>query len=167
MKLFSSLLLLTMSTVAFASGGKHKIYEGQFLDRMIEHHKEGVDMANMATEKAESPEVKQMSANMAATQKKEIEMMKYWRAEMFPDVPKAKSKDMPPKMDMTRLNSAEGKNFDREYLKMMSEHHDSGIKMFEEAKAKADTDKIRNFSKKSIEHQSQEKDQMQRMSTQL
>ena len=74
---------------------------------------------------------------------------------------------MPPKMEMSSLQSASGKEFDKKYLDMMSKHHESGIDMFEEAESKATNDQIKKFAMKGSQNQEREKEHMEHMKTSM
>ncbi len=161
-----ALFMLCLSLTSFAATAeKGKNFEAHFLDKMIMHHQDGVKMAELGAAKATNPEVKKMSEKMVSDQKEEIAQMEKWRSDLYKNVPK--SKDMPPKMEMSSLQSASGKEFDKKYLDMMSKHHESGIDMFEEAESKATNDQIKKFAMKGSQNQEREKQHMEHMKTSM
>ncbi len=118
-------------------------FEKQFLQLMIEHHKDGIHMAEMAVQKAKSTELKGMSEKSIASQKRDIEQMTGWlkqwhQAEPSPTVvPEASKEKM--KKDMAKLEKAEGEEFDRTFLAIMPMHHKGAVSMSELAKERLST----------------------------
>lgn len=176
-KLFLGALIcsLTFSVPAF-SAGKHSSSHGagthtssahdpHFLDMMSAHHRDGINMAQMATEKAQSPEIKAVATKVIKDQTKELEQMKTWRQRHFSSVPK--SEDMPPKMDMSKLENASGNEFDKTFAEMMAKHHEDGIKMSESMVGNLKNDEVRKFAEKSIEKQGKEKDHLEQLQASL
>lgn len=157
---FLSLLVLFLAPFAIgATKSSVENYDAQFLDKMTQHHREGIEMAKIANNKASSQQVKDMSQKMMIDQQKEIEQMQQWRKEYFSKVPK--STQMPERMDMSALKTATADEFDKIYLSLMSKHHKSGIDMFEEAQDKASNKQIQEFAKKGAQKQSQEVKEME------
>ena len=52
-----------------------KAFDTAYLQEMIKHHQHGIEMMNMAIEKAESEGVRDMSEKMGEAQAREIEKM--------------------------------------------------------------------------------------------
>lgn len=50
-------------------------FDKAYLDEMIKHHKSGIDMMNLAVEKADSDDVRKMSEDMIKHQTEEIDKM--------------------------------------------------------------------------------------------
>lgn len=176
-KLFLGALVcsLTLSLPAF-SAGKHSAGHGagtqtmsshdpHFLDMMSVHHMDGIKMAQLAAEKAQSPDIKTVAGKVIKDQTKEIEQMKNWRQSHFSSVPK--SEDMPPKMDMSKLENASGKEFDRTFAEMMAKHHEDGIKMAQSMVGDLKNKDVKNFAEKSIEKQGKEKDYLEQLQASL
>ena len=156
----AAVLLLSFGFNAFA---EDKTYDAQFLDKMTEHHRQGVEMAKLAKDKAENAELKKMSDKMIKDQNKEISQMEKWRKSDFAKEPQAT--DMPPAMDMEPLKTASGASFDHQFIEMMSKHHEDGIKMAKDAESKASTGKVRSFAKNVAKNQSMEKEKMSKLHT--
>lgn len=54
-------------------------FDEAFIAEMITHHQSAVDMAKLAADKAKHDELKQLSNDITATQKKEIDQMRQWQ----------------------------------------------------------------------------------------
>jgi uncharacterized protein (DUF305 family) len=159
---FLSLLMFLLSPFAMGANKTSSInYDAQFLDKMTQHHRDGIEMAKMAQVKASSQQVKDMSQKMIKDQQQEIEQMQKWRKDYYSNVPK--SNDLPEQMDMSALKNASVEDFDKTYLSLMSKHHKSGIDMLEDAQDKASNKQIQEFAKKGAQKQSQEAKEMEHM----
>ncbi len=55
-------------------------FDIRFIDAMIPHHESAIMMAQMAQQRAERPEIKQLAEAIIRVQSAEIEQMKQWRA---------------------------------------------------------------------------------------
>lgn len=72
----------TMSMSQMSSDLQHKTgddYDKTFLSEMIAHHQAAVDMAKLSANQAKHSEIKTLSADIIATQQKQIEQMKQWQ----------------------------------------------------------------------------------------
>ena len=110
----------------------------QFAQMMIVHHQEALDMAAMAETKATDPEVKKIAGEIKNAQDPEIKTMTGWltswgqptsmpsghNMEGMSSMPGSMSEE-----DMTKLEAATGAEFDREFTRMMIEHHKGAIEM--------------------------------------
>lgn len=56
-------------------------FDRLFLDHMILHHQDAVDIGNMAEKQAGREEIKTLSKQIIESQQKEIEQMRQWQAE--------------------------------------------------------------------------------------
>jgi uncharacterized protein (DUF305 family) len=59
-------------------GASDEKYDQRFLEAMIMHHEDAVEMAEDALEKSDRAEVKQLAQEIIRTQKGEIEQMEEW-----------------------------------------------------------------------------------------
>lgn len=62
-----------------------KPFDKAFIDAMIPHHQSAIEMAEVASEKSENPRIKELAENIMSAQKREIEQMKQWRKEWYPE----------------------------------------------------------------------------------
>lgn len=112
-----------------------------FAQGMIPHHRQAIQMADMATDAAQSAEVRDLAADIEAAQAPEIEAMVGWLESWGEDVPEDMSgmegmdhggsaTEMPGMMsteEMAALEAAAGAEFDRLFLTMMIAHHEGAI----------------------------------------
>lgn len=113
-----------------------------FATEMIPHHQQAVEMAELAADRAQSPEVQQLAEDIEAAQGPEIETMTQWLKDWGQETPSGSmdhgdmgqgdSQEMPGMMDeaqMTQLMKSNGATFDQMFLQMMVEHHEAAIEM--------------------------------------
>jgi uncharacterized protein (DUF305 family) len=60
-------------------------FDRAFIDAMIPHHQSAIEMAQVTLENSENPEIKELAENIASAQKQEIEQMKQWRQDWYPE----------------------------------------------------------------------------------
>lgn len=125
-----------------ASGGEeaaHNDADVEFAQMMIPHHEGALEMAEMALEKAESPEVKDLAERIEAAQGPEIETLRQWLEEWGEDAEADGDmggmdhggSGMMSSEEMDELESLEGAEFDQQFLTMMKEHHEGAVEMAE------------------------------------
>lgn len=59
-------------------------FDKAFIDAMVPHHQGAIEMAQVASEKSENPRIKELAGDIIIAQKQEIEQMKQWRKEWYP-----------------------------------------------------------------------------------
>ncbi len=146
-----------------------------FIDLMIMHHQEGIEMAQMAQTKAVNPKVKALADRIVADQQKDIEELQghrnHWYAGKPPMDPAMMSSMMqsmhPGMMSMEdtrrKLLAAQGAAFDRLFLETMIHHHQMAVDMSKEARTKAEHAEIKDIARKTIAKQTAEIAEMNRL----
>ena len=130
----------------------------EFIENMIPHHQDAVDMSNMALTKAEHPEIKQLAMNISSSQSKEIAEMRTWYKEWYgTDVP-PNSSMMGSVTDLNRLKNA--KDFDKEFIEQMVPHHQMAIMMAQMVLSHSNRPEIRGLAESIIQSQSKEINEM-------
>lgn len=145
-------------------------YDLQFIDGMTSHHQSAIQMARLATEKAQHAELKSFARKIIDDQQKEITQMKGWRDAWYAGKPEAMNMEMPgmsgmTAMDMGKMQSATGAQFDQQFLKMMSDHHAGAISMAKEALKRAEHPEIKQLAERIIDAQQNEIGQMEKWET--
>ena len=60
-------------------------FDKAFIDAMIPHHQSAIEMSQVALDKSDNPEIKELAENIISAQQEEIEQMKQWRNEWYPE----------------------------------------------------------------------------------
>jgi uncharacterized protein (DUF305 family) len=132
------------STVAAPEGevseAPHNDADISFVQGMIPHHEQAVEMASLAADRAEDPRVLDLASRIEAAQGPEIEQMtallSSWgeepsAAEHDMDMGSGSGSGMMSEDDMAALEAASGGEFDQMFLSMMVEHHEGAVAMAE------------------------------------
>ncbi len=155
-----------MSDMKSSPNAASQPYDLQFLDTMTHHHQMAVDMAKTAVGKTQNQELKAFAQKIIADQNKEIAQMKDWREKWYAGKPPAMNMEMDGMedsmkgMDMKKLESLSGKDFDLEFINQMTPHHDGAVEMAKEALTKAEHAEIKTLSNQIIKAQEAEIKQM-------
>nr|WP_091599025.1 DUF305 domain-containing protein [Micromonospora krabiensis] len=109
-----------------------------FAQMMIPHHRQAVEMAELAATRAEDPEIARLAGQIKAAQAPEIAAMTGWLAAWGRPLPSAGPEmshldhGMPGMMaeaELRGLEAASGRAFDRQFLTMMIAHHEGAVAM--------------------------------------
>lgn len=60
-------------------------FDKAFIDAMIPHHESAIEMARVAQEESDIPEIQGLSRNIIEAQQREISQMQEWREEWYPE----------------------------------------------------------------------------------
>lgn len=164
------------------SGATSAPFDQQFIDMMVPHHQGAVEMAKIAQQRAQKPEIKAMAADIVGSQTSEIEKMKGWRKSWFGSDQTPPMTSMPlvegmPSGGMAGMNHAAGDKtmdmsadvdklrkapepFDRAFIDAMIPHHQSAIEAAKAAESRAQKPEIKQLAKEIIAAQQKEIDQM-------
>ena len=144
---FRVALILSVATVLLAGCSATKNNAADFskadlmfAQMMIPHHKQAIEMSDLALEISENPEIVSLARRIKKAQAPEIEQMQLWLDtgdaghmghDMMDDFDEA-SDGMMGMLDdgeFTELQNATGIEFDRLFLKGMIAHHEGAIDM--------------------------------------
>ena len=125
------------AAVGIPATGPHNSADVAFATNMIPHHRQAVQMADMALSKATNAQVMSLAATIKGDQNPEIVKMSGWLADWGKPVPSSAmgsmgGMSMPGMMseaDMSRLGKATGATFDRIWVQMMITHHQGALNM--------------------------------------
>jgi uncharacterized protein (DUF305 family) len=107
----------------------------EFMRGMIHHHRQALLMTGWAPQRASSRDVKLMAQRMASVQKGEIELSERWLSTRGFDAGHehdGTSSSMPGMLtqaQLDKLEQADGRAFDRLFLRYMTRHHQGAITM--------------------------------------
>ena len=112
-----------------------------FMQGMIHHHAQALDMTELLDERTQDPDMKKLGLRIHVSQTDEIKMMQHWLEARGQEVPGRHAHHMPgatlmPGMlsaeEMERLAAAKGPEFDRLFLAGMIKHHGGALVMVQE-----------------------------------
>ncbi|MFJ7269554.1 DUF305 domain-containing protein [Streptomyces sp. NPDC099050] len=131
------------SSSAPASQGQHNAADVAFAKGMIPHHRQAVEMADLAPTRAESAEVKKLADEIRKAQDPEIKTLSGWLTSWGEQVPAEGAMDhsahgmagMMTAEEMEKLKDSSGKAFDNAFMEMMIKHHEGAVAMAKTEKA--------------------------------
>ncbi|MGW0349920.1 DUF305 domain-containing protein [Streptomyces anthocyanicus] len=162
------------SASASASQGQHNAADVAFAKGMIPHHRQAVEMADLAPGRARSAEVKKLAADIKKAQDPEIRTLSGWLTSWGEDVPAEGAMDhsthdmsgmggmggMMTAEEMTGLENASGKAFDTAFTELMIKHHEGAVEMARTEQADGAHGPARKMAGEIIDSQSAEIEQM-------
>lgn len=137
-------------------------FDLKFIDTMSAHHQDALDMAKLAETKASHAELRTMAVDMQKAQKAEIDQMAGWRnawsrgAAPAVDHEMKGMKETMAGMDMGKLESAQGADFDHAFIDMMVKHHAGAVTMANDALANASRPEVKQLAQKIVSDQTRE-----------
>ncbi|AIV34924.1 DUF305 domain-containing protein [Streptomyces sp. CCM_MD2014] len=156
------------SASASASQGQHNAADVAFAKGMIPHHRQAVEMAGLAPDRAQSAEVKKLAAAIEKAQDPEIKTLSGWLTSWGEEVPAEGAMDhsthdmggMMTADEMTGLENSSGKAFDTAFLEMMIRHHEGAVEMAKTEQADGAHGPATRMAGEIISSQSAEIEQM-------
>ena len=133
-------------------------FDAMFIDSMIEHHQGAIDMAEAVLEQAEREEVRTLATAIIAAQTTEIEQMRNWRSEWYPDL--ASTSGMGMDMGEMMMSDDASLPLEQRFITAMISHHEGAIDMAKMALDQAEHDEIRTLAAAIIAAQETEIEQM-------
>ncbi len=134
-----------------------KEFEVEWMSMMIEHHQGAIDMSKLAATRAMHQEVKDVAQNIINAQTTEITEMTRWLQQWYGTMP---MQGLMHGMDMaTQLQNLSGDDFDKQFLTMMTEHHQGAIDMAQLVPEQATHQELKTLSQNIITSQQAEVNQ--------
>lgn len=149
-----------------------------FAQMMIPHHREAVEMAALAVDRAQNPEVKALADQIRSAQEPEITQLTGFLTDWGAEVPAAGSmagmghsnnsgmSAMPGAMtpeQMEQLRTATGAEFDQMFLTMMVEHHQGAVTMAQREAEQGGNQDAQRLAEKIVADQNAEISRMQQL----
>lgn len=140
-----------------------------FMQGMILHHEQAIEMARLAPSAEASPEVVDLARRIKDAQDPEIRQMKAWLRERDESVrPQHGEHEMDMTMggmathhELAALATANGTAFDRQFLTLMIDHHEGAIEMSEEVLEEGSDAEVQELARAIIKAQQAEIDEME------
>jgi uncharacterized protein (DUF305 family) len=156
-----------MESAEVSGTGKLTGSDIMFLQMMIPHHQQAVDISNLALSKSKEEELLTLATVIRDGQADEIIQMKQWLKDAGAEIEMGHSMGdsmggMLNDTDLATLKSADGSAFDRLWLQGMTGHHDGALHMTQMIED-AQNPVIKKFGQDIVTVQSAQNKQMQGM----
>jgi uncharacterized protein (DUF305 family) len=132
--------VITAEAAADLSKVQHTPADVKFMQGMIGHHAQALEMTALIADRTSREEMKLLGQRIAVSQADEIDMMRSWlraRGQAIPDEHAHHTHEgMMPGMltpeQMAELAAAKGEAFDKLFLRYMIQHHEGALSMVDD-----------------------------------
>ncbi|MBB5775719.1 DUF305 domain-containing protein [Nonomuraea jabiensis] len=130
----AALLLITACGPAPVQEAPVNAEDVMFVQMMVPHHRQGIEIAKVGAERATTPELRTLAAAIASTQQSEVERMLRWLHSWDqPLTPPNGAHDHHggmPETDVKRIQALrKSKNFEHDLLNLLIAHQDDAVQM--------------------------------------
>jgi uncharacterized protein (DUF305 family) len=135
--------------------------EINFMEMMIEHHHMATEMGAMCQEKATHEELRKMCNDIVTSQEEEITTMQNW-LQLWYGLNFMPMPNPTMEMQMQRLSSLEGRDFEIHFMESMVMHHRQAVAMGAEIAVRAFHRDLKAMGRNIVRTQSIEIEKMER-----
>jgi uncharacterized protein (DUF305 family) len=119
---------------------QHTAADIKFMQGMIGHHAQAIEMTALIPSRTEREDMKMLGLRISLSQEDEIKMMRHWLEARGAPLPSDHAHHMPGGMmpgmltpeEMARLAASKGPEFDKLFLEGMIKHHEGALTMVKE-----------------------------------
>lgn len=117
--------------VESSSGSDFNNADVMFMNMMIIHHDQAIEMAELAPNRTDNGEILALSRNISESQRAENSQMAEWLEELGYQRPRNghRMAGMATEEEMEKLRESKGREFDLLFSELMIAHHRGGIRM--------------------------------------
>lgn len=168
-------------TAAAASGhegspgaeGEHTGTDKEFAQHMLAHHEQALELAKLATQNGQRPEVKDLAARIEQAQAPEVAQIRAWMSHTQGQGSGSAPEDQEPgeqqdmgmqsPQTMQALRQAQGAEFDRQWTQAMLDHHEGALQMARTELEEGSAQEMRDLAEKIIATQQAEIDELKKL----
>ncbi|HKS49809.1 MAG TPA: DUF305 domain-containing protein [Amycolatopsis sp.] len=147
-----------------------------FAQGMVPHHRQALDMAELASTRASNAQVKDLASRIEKAQDPEIQKMNGWLSQWnaampgmsgMPGMPVSTMPGMMGDADLAKLRQATGAEFDKMFLQMMIGHHQGAVEMARTELAGGTNSDAKALAQSIVETQTAEINEMRQLLTSM
>jgi uncharacterized protein (DUF305 family) len=143
-------------------------YDLQFIDTMVEHHRQEIELARLVDKQATMPELKAVASHLIRDDGDELARLTAFRAMWYgsrdkavnPSLPGVKQSTLTPD-ELNRMKNLTGAQLDRTFIDHMIAHHRGGIALAEDAQQNASRQELKTLADEIVREETGEIDQLQ------
>lgn len=137
----------------------------QFAQMMVPHHEQALELSDLAANRSQNPQVRDLASRIAQAQGPEIEQMQSWLAEQQGRESGSAPGDTPQQggmagmvspQAMDALRQASGEEFDRLWVEAMIQHHEGAVRMAQTQLEEGSDPRMRNLAEQMVAAQEAE-----------
>jgi len=124
--------------VSIPKGALYTEADVRFMQGMIAHHAQAIYMSKMAAAHGASPHLLKFTQKIDQSQTAEIRIMQQWlrsNDQTAPDTSSWRTMQMPGMLtaeQLQQLDASRGRDFDRQFLVLMIQHHTGALRMVDD-----------------------------------
>jgi uncharacterized protein (DUF305 family) len=127
----------TVVATTTPEGAGHTKADIEFMQGMIHHHQQAVLMSEWVRDRTQSTSIRLMARRIEVSQEDEMNLMRNWlkKRDVDPNDHSHRHRPMPGMVNsrqLDRLKNAKGLEFDRLFLRYMTQHHEGALTMVRE-----------------------------------
>ncbi|GAA2635469.1 lipoprotein [Paractinoplanes durhamensis] len=147
--------------VAAPDGSTYNVIDTTFVQMMIVHHGQAIEMASLAGTRAGDDQLRALAGRIGAAQGPEVAWMRAWlRDRGLPESDPGHDHTGMPGMqsaaDLTALAGLSGPAFDRRFATMMTAHHQGAVQMAGDVLGGGSDERLREVAGEMAVEQSSE-----------
>jgi uncharacterized protein (DUF305 family) len=130
---------LSPEEVADLSPPPHTLADILFMQRMVSHHEQALEMTALVAGRSDGPDLASLAERIEISQRDEIAQMGHWLDERGAEGPGPHASHAPHDMpgmlsddQLSQLEHARGAEFDRLFLEFMIRHHEGALTMVQQ-----------------------------------
>ncbi len=165
----AAVVIAAVAVVLLLGGGdgaQAEDTDGAFITEMVPHHEMAIEMARVAQQRAEHPEIKQLAEDIIAAQQGEIQDLEDMHQRLYGEPVSdgehgtlgLDAQMMGMSMDVSMLETA--KPFDRAFIDKMIPHHQGAIQMARVELAEGQDQEAEDLATAIVNAQSREIEEM-------
>jgi len=139
-----------------------------FVEEMIPHHKSAIEMAEIAQQRSQRPQIKELAQNIIDSQTKELTTLTTAQAALAKEGVAKGDLGVPAHetgMDMDTASLKTADPFDRAFIDMMVPHHQGAVRMARVQLAKGSDPELKKLAQEIIAEQAREIGEMNQWRT--
>ena len=142
--------------------GDARDMDRHFIERMIPHHEDAIEMAEEAVAKAEHTELRSLAGDIMTAQQSEIDAMRKWYADWYGEEPAEIGASVETMMHMgiqgrnVQKPAAGSYSFDLDFIETMIPHHQMAVMMAQMLLVSTEHPEMKELAENIISSQSKE-----------
>jgi uncharacterized protein (DUF305 family) len=156
-------VIATLSGEERSESGEFNRADVMFMDMMIVHHDQAIEMAELAENRTNNGNILELSNNISRAQKAENQQMTNWMRSLgFEPGNHRRMAGMASEQEMQQLKNSNGSEFNTLFAEMMTEHHEGGIEMAQHHYRAGRNPELKEMQQQMIETQQNEIEKMKK-----
>ena len=144
------------------SGEEFNRNDVMFMNMMIVHHDQAIEMAELAENRTENENIIELSNNISNAQREENRQMAEWMKKLgYSSSNHHPVAGMASEREMQQLRNSNGSEFNQLFAELMITHHEGGIAMAQNFRQNGQNQELKQMQQQMIDTQTEEIQKME------